>query len=317
MTVSVVIAAYNSELCIERALMSAVRQTSPPAEIIVADDCSTDNTHAKVEAFAVHWPTVKLLRMPRNRGPSAARNAAISVASGEWIAILDADDEWRLDRIEALERQANDLAADVLADNLIFYDQQARREGKTAFAPGSGPRLISITDLLKSDTPGIDPFSYGWLKPLFRTSFLRDSGLCYDETIRFGEDFHLYAEMLFGNAAFWLIDDAYYIYTTPVGEFSDQPSALQKTNASFSSILQNSDKLESQYAKIMTSDLRNIFRRRRRLIEANHITNLERQLRRSREYGKSLRLLISHPVALWLVVQRAFHKGSLILGRNA
>lgn len=73
-----------------RAVESVLQQTVQPFEIIVVDDGSTDNT---AETIASKYPDITLLRQT-NRGVSNARNKAIHHAKGDWIALLDSDDEW-------------------------------------------------------------------------------------------------------------------------------------------------------------------------------------------------------------------------------
>jgi glycosyltransferase involved in cell wall biosynthesis len=90
MKISAIIPAYNSEGTIARALNSVLAQTRPADEIIVIDDGSTDKTAQAAGAFGGR---VRLIQQA-NAGVSAARNAGIHAASGDWIAFLDADDEW-------------------------------------------------------------------------------------------------------------------------------------------------------------------------------------------------------------------------------
>ena len=88
--VSVVIPAYNRPAMVARAVRSALAQRpSPPAEVIVVDDCSDDETGAAAEAAGA-----TVIRHEVNRGGAAARNTAIRAASQEWIAFLDSDDEF-------------------------------------------------------------------------------------------------------------------------------------------------------------------------------------------------------------------------------
>ena len=88
--VSIIIACYNSAEIIETALRSLLAQTWANIEIIVVDDCSTDGTANRVEAFASQ--RIKLLRMPSNSGAYAARNAALAICRGDYITLHDADD---------------------------------------------------------------------------------------------------------------------------------------------------------------------------------------------------------------------------------
>lgn len=88
--ISVVIPAYNNERWIGRAIKSVLAQSRAAEEIIVVDDGSRDNTAAVAAGFGER---VRLIRQD-NAGASAARNAGIRAATGNWIAFLDADDEW-------------------------------------------------------------------------------------------------------------------------------------------------------------------------------------------------------------------------------
>ena len=95
--VSVVIPTYNRASLLERALASVGEQTLLPLEVIVVDDGSSDDTrevvaHSAVEAHYLHQ---------QNQGVSAARNRGVGAARGAWIALLDSDDAWMPDKLEA------------------------------------------------------------------------------------------------------------------------------------------------------------------------------------------------------------------------
>jgi len=90
MYISVIIPTHNRAHCLPRALNSVLAQSHPADEIIVIDDGSTDNTRALI---AQDYPQVRYLYQD-NAGVSAARNHGIRHARGDWIALLDSDDEW-------------------------------------------------------------------------------------------------------------------------------------------------------------------------------------------------------------------------------
>jgi len=96
MKISAIIPAYNAEKTIGRAIKSVLAQTRPADEIIVVDDGSTDATAAAVRSFG---DRVILIQQP-NAGVSVARNTGIKAAAGDWIAFLDADDEWLPEKLK-------------------------------------------------------------------------------------------------------------------------------------------------------------------------------------------------------------------------
>jgi glycosyltransferase involved in cell wall biosynthesis len=111
---------------VAEAVESALSQTCPPLEVIVADDGSTDNLAGAVERFG---DRVQLLRN-EHRGPGAARNAALAAASGEFVVILDADDIYDPTRLEALGELAGSRPElDVLTTD-AFLEQEGRVIGR-------------------------------------------------------------------------------------------------------------------------------------------------------------------------------------------
>ena len=96
-TVAVIIPAYNASRHLRRTIESVLAQTAPPAEIIVVDDGSTDDTAAVVRSFP---PPVRLIQKP-NGGPGSARNLGARSASATWLAFGDADDVWYPDKLAA------------------------------------------------------------------------------------------------------------------------------------------------------------------------------------------------------------------------
>ena len=100
--VSVIIPCYNAERLIERALNSVISQTTPPREIILIDDASTDDTLNELERLKdLHEEfSISIIQNEKNLGPGLSRNKGWSIAKGTWIAFLDADDAWDPDKIE-------------------------------------------------------------------------------------------------------------------------------------------------------------------------------------------------------------------------
>jgi glycosyltransferase involved in cell wall biosynthesis len=98
--VSVVIPAYRAEQLLETAISSVARQTFRDLEVIVVDDHSPDDTEgAARRLLAGTGLPHTVVRQPVNGGPSAARNRGVALARGEYVAFLDADDEWLPDKL--------------------------------------------------------------------------------------------------------------------------------------------------------------------------------------------------------------------------
>lgn len=98
-TISVIMAVKDGASFVDAALESAAEQTRAPAEIVVVDDGSTDDTAAVVTAWADGQTTPVHLIRQENQGASAARNRAIDASTGDYVAILDADDRWPPERL--------------------------------------------------------------------------------------------------------------------------------------------------------------------------------------------------------------------------
>jgi len=99
--VSVIIPSYNREKFILRALNSVLQQTYRDFDIWVIDDGGSDNTGTLVKEKANSFSDIRINYIhTQNRGVAAARNSGIEKSAGEWIALLDSDDEWRKEKLE-------------------------------------------------------------------------------------------------------------------------------------------------------------------------------------------------------------------------
>lgn len=99
--VSVVIPCYRCAATIERAVASLVQQSRKPAEILLVDDASDDDTSQVLNNLTLqHVGWIKVIALTQNQGAASARNAGWEQASQPYIAFLDADDAWHPDKIE-------------------------------------------------------------------------------------------------------------------------------------------------------------------------------------------------------------------------
>jgi glycosyltransferase involved in cell wall biosynthesis len=191
-TFSVVIPAYQASAFIGDAVRSALAQTVSAHEVIVCDDGSTDDLTA---ALADYLDRVILIRRP-HRGAGSARNAAIEAASGDFIAMLDADDTYELSRLEALGELAvmrPDL--DILATDLKL-ERAGAEEGRfydNVDFPVTDQRLAILESCFIAC-------------PALRRRRVLDVG-GFDDSLDVAGDWDLFIRMIIGGARAGLVPE--------------------------------------------------------------------------------------------------------------
>lgn len=148
--ISVIMPAYNAEQYIEAAIRSVMAQTVTDWELLVLDDCSTDHTCAVVEGLAAADSRIHLIRNERNKGVARVRNQGFDLCRGEYVALLDSDDEWHP---EKLERQLQRLQA---TDAHLCYCsyEVIDGEGNRARADYLVPEETDFEKLLRENVMG-------------------------------------------------------------------------------------------------------------------------------------------------------------------
>lgn len=94
-TVSIIIPLYNAEKYIEETLLSIDAQDYPDKEVIIVDDCSMDSSAEIVKRMQSNMPYIRYHKLEHNSGVAIARNTAIKLAKGRYIAFVDSDDVWK------------------------------------------------------------------------------------------------------------------------------------------------------------------------------------------------------------------------------
>ena len=135
--ISIVVPVYNAAPYIENTVQMVLQQTYQDFELILVDDCSTDNSVALLEELLEQRKDVRLrlVKKERNQGAAAARNTGLDMASGRYIAFLDADDVWLPHRLEAGLRFMEEKNAGFVFSAYEFGDEQARGTGKIVHVP--------------------------------------------------------------------------------------------------------------------------------------------------------------------------------------
>ena len=195
--VSIGITCYNARQTIGRAIASALAQDYPDFEVIIADDASTDGSADAVAALIADEPRVRLIRLETNGGPASARNAIIAVASGQFLAFFDDDDESRpgrvagqVEAIEAFEREAGAVPVACYAAGERLYPNGYLKPMPAIGAADIRPHGPAMADYLLFHRK-LAGWTYNSGTPtcalMARTALFRTLG-GFDETLRRVED---------------------------------------------------------------------------------------------------------------------------------
>lgn len=134
--VSIIMPSYNTGAYIADSIKSIQAQTYQNWELIIVDDCSTDNSMEVIYSF--NDPRIKLLKNDRNSGAAISRNYALREAKGKWIAFLDSDDTWVP---EKLEKQITFMKANNYA--FTFTDYRICLNGTWLPYINTGPDVVT------------------------------------------------------------------------------------------------------------------------------------------------------------------------------
>lgn len=280
--ISVVIPLYNKEQEVERALRSVINQSLAPREIIVVDDGSTDASAAVVERIMEEHKgiSIRLVRQ-ENSGVSAARNRGIAEATGDYVALLDADDEWLSGYIAEVCRLM-EYYPDSDAYSTAFYIVNKGRR-VTAAVPTTEGLIDPATEALQGRYPIIPSTA-----TLRRSTVQRIGG--FPEGMRLGEDQWLWARMMQEGASFCFSPMALVCYSRTA---TNRSATIYRSETSAHSIAELYDANQREelneyiarvgIGKALTQSVRGGTEDAKRAIEAFSYTERNgRQLRRLR-----------------------------------
>lgn len=300
--ISIIVPTYNVAGCLERAVHSALAQTHRNIEIIIVDDASTDNTVDIARAIAKHDSRILVLPQLHNAGPSVARNIGIGAASGDWIAVLDADDAFKKNRLANLIHFTQRNECDVVADDLVLYDQGLKQELSPAFGWSKHHRLTM--DLLLSRDKYLRGSPLGWIKPMFRRSYLIDNQIRYPHQYRHAEDFYLLSSLLLTGARFWLLPEAGYIYTLRMGSISQKASPFSASAPNMDSIAASCLEISDRYQdKLTRRQKRGLLSRKRRFENGRDLDLVYFEINSGRKL-RAASLMLTKPGATLLLVEK-------------
>lgn len=143
--ISVITPSYNSEKFIGETIESVLNQTYRNWEMVIVDDCSTDNTVSIVEKYTELDDRIKLFILEENSGSAIARNTAMEHANGQYIAFLDSDDLWLP---EKLDKQLDFMRERNVAFSFTKY-VRILEDGTKTNAVSDAPQAVNYDDLMK------------------------------------------------------------------------------------------------------------------------------------------------------------------------
>ena len=245
--VSVIVPAYNAADFIIDAYRSVVDQTIDQWEVIFVNDGSQDDTLAIIRSLATADKRVKIVDLAVNSGPACARNAALAVAQGAWIALLDSDDRYSPDRLEILTSAGERTDADIVLDNQFIVDPISRRTTFLAFKPNrDDANILKFAEFLRNNQSD-SFFDFGYLKPVIRRQWLAASNIKYPKALRHGEDLVFLFECYARGAKVILLSKPYYHYCFQYSLFSGAKSPTTRTEVSYEPLLAAKEKFLEEF----------------------------------------------------------------------
>jgi hypothetical protein len=210
---SVAIAAYQVADLVGEAVESALTQTFPPHEVIVCDDGSTDDIEGALAAFRER---IVFLRK-ENGGEASAKNAAARASSGDFVVILDADDAFMPERLEALA----DLSRERPDLDILTTDAYLELDGRTLRRCYQEGFRFAVDDQRRGILD--DNFIFGHAA-VRRERLLAVGG--FDEAILWATDWECWIRMILGGSQAGLVDEPLAHYRLRSGSLSSQRSRM-------------------------------------------------------------------------------------------
>ena len=224
--VSVVMPLYNAKDYLKLAVDSILNQTHKNIELVVVDDCSTDGSLDLCRELYGQDARVRIIQQPRNMGPGAARNTGIRSARGEYITLVDSDDEILPDMVSRMFETAKQFSADVVHNTQVMFplpDEegyiplQLIDDSVRLFPNGHEHNTYRQVSLLPEDLPAkFDIWSnrkigLGVFNKMYRREFLVDNGIFFSD-MRLAEDMVFCFECLCKCKNYVMLPGGGYVY---------------------------------------------------------------------------------------------------------
>lgn len=226
MTISAIIPAYNCASTLRRCVSSLIAQSIPPIEIIIVENNSTDNTARIIEALITEYPGKITALFEEKQGAAPARNKGIRNASGEWLQLLDADDELTKDKLSHQIQviQQHPEVAVIVAPHKVKYITKHKVEH------------IYVKEIIKVLPRGFITYSMGSTPAnLWKKSALESVGL-FDESLTSTQEYALMWKLFVQGYTFAFDDhNDTIVHQDYTGESISRPKSWERSKT----ILQN------------------------------------------------------------------------------
>ena len=211
--VSIIMPAYNVARHIMSTIDSVIKQTHENWELLIVDDCSTDNTVDIITNYGKKDSRIKLFQLEKNSGAAVARNRAIEEATGEYLAFLDSDDKWDS---EKLEKQLTFMIQNDYLFTSTNYIEQSDATGEVLGVVKSYDEL-DYWGLLKH-CPGNSTVMYN----------ARELGKFFIPDIKKRNDFVMWLQVIKKAGILYGLDENLTTYTIREGSLSKNKTDLVK-----------------------------------------------------------------------------------------
>ena len=208
MDISVIIPVYNVEQYLKRCVDSVLHQENVSFEIILVDDGSTDSSGKICDEYAAKHPEIKCIHTP-NAGPSTAKNVGYDIATGNYIAFIDSDDEIKPDMLNQMLQSGYQHNADIVCCNYIQVDEK----GNYSHTKHTGLEYVLTQDeALKAILIKDKIYSQCWTK-IYKRTTMQENGVRNTEGLKTEEDFIYNIQAFACSKTVCIVDKPLYIYT--------------------------------------------------------------------------------------------------------
>lgn len=187
--ISVIIPVYNAEKYLDKTLQSIFAQTWGKFEVVLVDDCSKDSSADIIKKYQAEHPEIVYHLQEKNMGAAVARNTALELAQGRYVAFLDSDDIWKADKTEKQLALMNEKDASFSFTAIEMIDENgALKKGKRKVKEKVDYKFLLHNTMIPTSSVIIDRLKKGDFRmPLRRSGqdyatwlqLLRDGTVAY------------------------------------------------------------------------------------------------------------------------------------------